>query len=221
MRTAQSRRDWPTPGAYEIALASRELAYLQELERTGTELQRTAAQTVSGMLEARSAARAAFAGHTSGPTDGTVADVVVQDGPGLPPANLLALPGWKELGELDTPHHPTFQHDARTELTRLNVPSDAHDYLIRFLLESVDEIEALTASAYQTGPRMAEFPKAVTDPTPPEATDPGVLAAWLLRQSTLRMLHELGVPVDTYFEQTLLNTGIGTNVLPYRWLEAK
>jgi hypothetical protein len=35
------------------------------------------------------------------------------------------------------------------------------------------------------------------------------------------MLHELGVPVDTYFEQTLLNTGIGTNVLPYRWLEAK
>jgi hypothetical protein len=220
-RTAQSRRDWPSPGAYEVALVSRELAYLRELERTGIELQRAAAQTVSGMLEARSAARAAFAGHTSDSSNGAVADVVVQDGPGLPPANLLALPGWKELGELDAPHHPTFQHDARTELTRLGIPFDAHDYLIRFLLESVDEIEALSASAYQAGPRMAEFPNAVTDPTPPEATDPGVLAAWLLRQSTLRILHELGVPVDTHFEQTLLNAGIGTNVLPYRWLEPK
>lgn len=38
---------------------------------------------------------------------------------------------------------------------------------------------------------------------------------------SLALLHELGVPVDTHFEQTLLNAGIGTNVLPYRWLEPK
>lgn len=221
VRTAQARRDWPTPGTYELALASRELAYLEELERTGTEHQRAAAQTVSGMLEARSAARAAFAGHTSGPNTGFAVDFVVQDGPGLPPADLLALPGWKELGELDAPHHPTFHHDARAELSRLGVSPDAHDYLIRFLLESVEEIEALSASAYQAGPRLAEFPAAVTDPAPPTATDPGVLAAWLLRQSTLRMLHEMGVPVDNRFEETLLNAGIGTNVLPYRWLDPR
>jgi hypothetical protein len=220
-RTARNWREWPDPGGYELALVSRELAFLAELERTGTDVQRNAAQTVSGMLAARAAARAAFAGHTSNTATSENADSGTTQGAGLPPAELLALPGWKELGDLDAPHHPTFHQDARAELTRLGVPSEAHDYLLRFLLESVDEIEALSAAAYQTGPRLPEFPEAVTDANPPASSDPGVLAAWLMRQSTIRMLHEMGVAVDARFEHAILNAGIGTTVLPYRWIEAK
>jgi len=221
VRTAHTQESTLSPIEYERTLVAQELARLQELARTNEGVVRAAAETVIEMQRARLEARAAFLGEaaSTGPSSGE--NVPGESGTGLPPAQLLEHEGWRELARRDALHHPTFHHDCAVELERLDVPAAARDYLTRFLLESVDEVEALSASALETGAHLDEFPASVTSGTPPITDQPGLYAAWLQRQSIIRMLREMGVPVDARFEHVLLNAGLGNTVLPYRWLDPK
>ncbi len=221
VRTAQTSQSTLSPVEYERTLLTQELARLAEIARSGQGVVRTAAETVIEMQRARFAARARFLGEQ----DASVSPAAQSDagtaGVGLPPSRLLEHDGWRELAARDALHHPTFHHDCGIELERLAVPVEARDYLSRFLLESVDEVEALGAAALETGAHLDEFPVSITAATPPVTDQPGLYAAWLHRQSIIRMLREMGVPVDTRFEHVLLNVGLGNTVLPYRWLDAR
>lgn len=200
---------------------TQELARLEEIARSGRGVVRTAAETVIELQRARFDARARFLGGEEGSLAAAAPSDSGSAGVGLPPSSLLNHTGWSELAARDALHHPTFHHDCGIELERLAVPAEARDYLARFLLESVDEVEALGAAALETGAHLDEFPASMTSETPPVTDQPGLYAAWLHRQSIIRMLREMGVPVDARFEHVLLNVGLGNTVLPYRWLDRK
>lgn len=221
VRTAQTTQSALSPVEYEKTLLKQELARLEELARTGLGVAHTAAETVIEMQRARFESRARFLGEPEASTAAPYEPDAGTAGVGLPPARLLEHPGWRELAARDALHHPTFHHDCAVELERLAVPVEARDYLARFLLESVDEVEALGAAALETGAHLDEFPASITAATPPLTDQPGLYAAWLHRQSIIRMLREMGVPVDAQFEHVLLNVGLGNTVLPYRWLDPK
>lgn len=221
VRTAQTHQSQLPPVVYEQTLMRQELARLEELARTGKGVVRAAAETVIEMHRARFDARAAFLGESPNPSSASMPDQSGPEGLGVPPAALLEHVGWRELAARDALHHPTFHHDCSVELERLEVPIHARDYLTRFLLESVDEVEALSAAALEGGAHLDEFPLMVTAATPPETSQPGIYAAWLHRQSIIRMLREMGVAVDGQFEHVLLNAGLGNTVLPYRWLDPR
>lgn len=221
VRTAQTSQSALSPVEYERTLLRQELARLEEIARTGQGVARTAAETVIEMQRARFESRARFLGEQEASNAAPSQSDAGAAGVGLPPARLLEHAGWRELAARDALHHPTFHHDCAVELERLAVPVEARDYLARFLLESVDEVEALGAAALETGAHLDEFPASVTSATPPVTDQPGLYAAWLHRQSVIRMLREMGVPVDARFEHVLLNVGLGNTVLPYRWLDPK
>lgn len=221
VRTAQTSQSSLSPVEYERTLLTQELARLAEIARSGPGVVRTAAETVIEMQRARFAARARFLGERDeAMTPSSHADSAAS-GLGLPPSRLLEHAGWLELAARDALHHPTFHHDCAVELERLAVPVEARDYLTRFLLESVDEVEALGAAALETGAHLDEFPVSITAGVPPVTDQPGLYAAWLHRQSIIRILREMGVPVDSRFEHVLLNVGLGNTVLPYRWLDPR
>ena len=221
VRTAQTSQSALSAVEYERTVFTQELARLEEMARTGPGVARTAAETVIEMQRARFEARARFLGEKEVSLTPASQLDVGGVGVGLPPASLLEDAGWRGLAARDALHHPTFHHDCAVELERLEVPVVARDYLTRFLLEAVDEVEALGAAALETGAHLDEFPVSVTSATAPITDQPGLYAAWLHRQSIIRMLREMGVPVDARFEHVLLNVGLGNTVLPYRWLEPK
>ena len=221
VRTAQTSQSVLSPVEYERTLLTQELARLEEIGRTGQGVVRTAAETVIEMQRARFAARARFLGEQDASVSPSAQSDAGTAGVGLPPTRLLEHAGWQELAARDALHHPTFHHDCAVELERLAVPVEARDYLARFLLESVDEVEALGAAALESGAHLDEFPASITSASPPVTDQPGLYAAWLHRQSIIRMLREMGVPVDGRFEHVLLNVGLGNTVLPYRWLDPK
>lgn len=215
VRTAATKVSELEPPDYETAMFGMELERLRAMATGPDASLAAAAGLIEPLLAARLEARVNALGGdpaSSVPPTGEV---------GAIPAAAAQHPAWSRSLERDGGHHETFLHDARSEFRRLGLPVEWDDYLIVWLMESVDEIDALAAigSGNGVGGRMAEFPAAVTGADRPATDEALLLAAWLHRQSTIRMLRAQGVPVDGRFEEVLLNAGLGQPLTPYRYLK--
>ena len=209
-----------SPIEYESSVFGTELERLEALMAGGDPVARAAASRVAEVLRLRLTARQGLLtpempeGTTPSPVAGETGAQPFALG-SVPDATVLH-PGWEKMVEVEADRHASFLHDARAEFRRLGLPESWDHYLISFLLESVETIDMYAALASDLGPRMEDFPEAVISENPPATQDPTLYAAWLIRQSTLRQLRHMGVPVDASFEHVLLNAGLGENLTPTR-----
>ncbi len=222
-RTQRTPSDMTSPLSpieYESSVFGAELERLEALMVGGDPVARAAASRVAEVLRLRLTARQGIL--TPETSEGTTLPAIaggtevqpVASG-SVPDATVLH-PGWEKMVEVEADRHATFLHDARVEFRRLGLPESWDHYLISFLLESVETIDMYAALASDRGPRMEDFPGTVVSENPPTTQDPTLYAAWLIRQSTLRQLRHMGVPVDASFEHVLLNAGLGENLTPTR-----
>lgn len=192
---------------------------MEELKGSPEAVVRSAAGKVRDLLSARlSVHLEALGGGESGTTEWRGQDAGETGGSPVPLAeSVVTHPFWIDCIESEGPRHASFLQDASVEFRRLGLPAAADAYLTTFLLESVDEIDMLAALAVDGSPRMGDFPPEVTGSDPPVTQDPTLYAAWLHRQTTLRMLRRMGVPADDRFAHVFLDAGLGQMLTPYSW----
>lgn len=178
-----------------------------------------AARLVMDLLGERARARWLFLAGTDELEEPLECELRSTVSAGPPPTELVGHPVWATLAWMDAAHGVGLVQRCAAEWRRQGVPENRFDYLTRFLVEAVEELDLLLGWTGQGNPTGGAWPPAILCGEPPSDGDVLLRAAWLHRQTTFRCLEQLGVRVGAEVRDGLMGHRWAGMATPYAWVE--